>query len=65
MKMVNHPNVIGVKDVFATQTKIFIVLELGRHSYNVMDEHSSFDAYISTPVSHSAFVDASGGRGTL
>lgn len=27
MKMIDHPNVVAVKDVFATQTKIFIVLE--------------------------------------
>lgn len=28
MKMIKHDNIIAVKDVFATQTKIFIVLEL-------------------------------------
>lgn len=28
MKMISHNHVVGVKDVFATATKIFIVLEL-------------------------------------
>mmetsp|Transcript_14366 Transcript_14366/g.12993 ORF Transcript_14366/g.12993 Transcript_14366/m.12993 type:complete len:96 (+) Transcript_14366:61-348(+) len=28
MKMINHKQVVSVKDVFATGTKIFIVLEL-------------------------------------
>ena len=28
MRMINHKNVIGIKDVFATTSKIFIVLEL-------------------------------------
>lgn len=28
MRMMNHPSIIQIKDVFATENKIFMVLEL-------------------------------------
>jgi 5'-AMP-activated protein kinase catalytic alpha subunit len=44
MKMINHKHVVGVKDVFATSTKILLVLELveGGELFDKIDEAVRF-----------------------
>jgi len=44
MKKINHKNVIHVKDIFATNSKIFIVMELveGGELFDAISKHGKF-----------------------
>ena len=48
MKKINHPNIISVKEVFATNSKIFIVMDLveGGELFDLINKYAYIYIYI-------------------
>jgi serine/threonine protein kinase len=50
LKKISHPNIIGIKDVFETDTKMYLVLELYVLAHNRTPTHPHTHTHTHTHV---------------